>query len=58
MIMNPIRKQKYFCFTALFEENLKEHDKNEFYEKCNHYLFDSNDKRTIEEFLEDLLEVK
>ena len=50
--------KKYFCFTALFEENLKEHDKNEFYEKCNHYLFDSNDKRTIEEFLEDLLEVK
>lgn len=50
--------KEYFCFTTLFEENLKEHDKNEFYEKCNHYLFDSNDKRTIEEFLEELLEVK
>lgn len=48
----------YFNFTILFEENLKKYDKTVFYEECNKYLYDSDDERTIDEFLKDLLEVK
>lgn len=48
----------YFNFTILFEENLKKYDKAVFYEECNKYLYDSDDERTIDEFLKDLLEVK
>lgn len=48
----------YFNFTILFEENLKKYDKTVFYEECNKYLYNSDDERTIDEFLKDLLEVK
>lgn len=43
-----------FPFTVLFEQNYEKYGETLFFEKCNEFLFDGDDRRTIDEFLEDL----
>ncbi len=44
-----------FEFTTLFEQGYEKYGETEFFEKCNNYLFDGCDKRTIDDFLVDLV---
>lgn len=50
-----IIKEYYDC-ADLFEDNVQKYGEDVFLKECNKYLFDSEDNRSIDEFLNNMLE--